>query len=286
MEFSKVQGLGNDFVIINNLAEKTIDYSSLAQKVCNRYFGVGADGLMVVLPSDQADFHMRIINSDGSEPEMCGNGIRCFAKYVYDKGLTKKEDLTVETLAGIIKPKLIVKDGQVKLIRVDMGEPRLLREEIPVQGKVGTRVINEILTVGDKDFPITCVSMGNPHCIIFTDDADNLVHQYGPLAETHSFFPRKTNVEFVEVLNDQEVKMRVWERGAGITLACGTGACATVVACVLNNKTGREVTVHLLGGDLKIEWSEENNRIYMTGPAEIVFDGKLLENFLEERNVI
>jgi len=276
MEFSKVQGLGNDFIIINDLEEKIKDYSSLAKKVCNRNFGIGGDGLMAVLPSNKADFRMRIINSDGSEPEMCGNGIRCFAKYVYDKGLTTKEDLTVETLAGIIKPKLILENGQVKLVRVDMGEPRLLREEIPAQGEPGSKIINDTLTVRDENFQITCVSMGNPHCIIFTNDADNLVNKYGPLVENHSFFPRKTNVEFVEVLNNREVKMRVWERGAGITLACGTGACATTVACVLNTKTDRKVMVHLLGGDLEIEWSAENNRIYMTGPAEIVFDGKLL----------
>lgn len=276
MKFSKVQGLGNDFIIINDLEKNISDYSSLAQKVCNRYFGIGGDGLMVILPSDKADFRMKIINSDGSEPEMCGNGIRCFAKYVYDKNLTKKEDLTVETLAGIIKPKLIVENGQVRLVKVDMGEPRLLREEIPAQGEKGSKVINEDLIIGDQNFQVTCVSMGNPHCIIFTDNADNLVNKYGPLAETHSFFPRKTNVEFVEVINEKEVKMRVWERGAGITLACGTGACATTVACVLNNKTNREITVHLLGGDLKIQWSEENNHIYMTGPAEIVFDGELL----------
>jgi len=276
MEFSKVQGLGNDFIIIKDLKEKINDYATLAKKVCHRNFGVGGDGLMVVLPSDKADFRMRIINSDGSEPEMCGNGIRCFAKYVYDEGLTKKEDLTVETLAGIIRPKLIIENGQVKLVRVDMGEPRLLRQEIPAQGDVNTKVVNELLTVGDKEFAITCVSMGNPHCIIFTGNADALVDKYGPLAEVHPFFPRKTNVEFVEVLNKNEVKMRVWERGAGITLACGTGACATTVACVLNGKTERRVTVHLLGGDLEIEWSEENNRIYMTGPAERVFDGKLI----------
>jgi len=276
MEFSKVQGLGNDFVIIKDLESKITDYSSLAQKACDRHFGVGADGLMVVLPSKQADFRMRIINSDGSEPEMCGNGIRCFAKYVYDEGLTTKADLTVETLAGIIKPKLIIENGQVKSVRVNMGEPRLLREEIPAQGETGTKVINEKLLVEDKEFAITCVSMGNPHCIIFTDDADSLVNSYGSALETHQFFPRKTNVEFVEVISSQEVKMRVWERGAGITLACGTGACATAVACVLNGKTERKIIVHLLGGDLEIEWSEENNHIYMTGPAERVFDGKLL----------
>lgn len=282
MDFSKVQGLGNDFIIINDLEEKISNYSSLAKKFCNRNFGIGGDGLMIVLPSDKADFRMRIINSDGSEPEMCGNGIRCFAKYVYDKGLTKKEDLTVETLAGIIKPKLIIENAQVKLVRVDMGEPRLLREEIPCEGTTGARVINEKLTIDDRDFAITCVSMGNPHCIIFNENPDRLVNKYGPLIEVHPFFPRKTNVEFVEVINDREVKMRVWERGAGITLACGTGACATAVACVLNNKTERQVTVHLLGGDLSIEWSKENNHLYMTGPAELVFDGNFFKNMEKE----
>lgn len=263
MEFSKVQGLGNDFVIIKDLEGKIADYASLAIKVCHRNFGIGADGLMVVLPSDKGDFRMRIINSDGSEPEMCGNGIRCFAKYVYDEGMTEKEELEIETLAGIIKPKLIKENGQVKMVRVDMGEPN-------------PSVINHPLMIVDEEFAITCVSMGNPHCIIFTNEPDSLVNKYGPLVETNPFFPNKTNVEFVEVINDSEVKMRVWERGAGITLACGTGACATAVACALNGKTGRKVTLHLLGGDLDIEWDKESNHVYMTGPAVRVFDGKLL----------
>lgn len=276
MEFTKMQGLGNDFVIINDLEENISDYSALAKKVCHRNFGIGADGLMVVLPSQKADFRMRIINSDGSEPEMCGNGIRCFAKFVYDQGLTKKNKLEIETLAGIIKPELIIENNQVTLIKVDMGEPVLQSELIPTAVKDQKMIKAHPLQVQDKEFLVTCVSMGNPHCLIFAAEPDLLAEKYGPDLEKHPFFPRKTNVEFIEVLNKREVKMRVWERGAGITLACGTGACATTVACVLNDKTERSITVHLLGGDLQIEWSEADNHLYMTGPAVTVFTGTWL----------
>lgn len=276
MEFTKMQGLGNDFVIINDLEENISDYSALAKKVCHRNFGIGADGLMVVLPSKKADFRMRIINSDGSEPEMCGNGIRCFAKFVYDQGLTKKNKLEIETLAGIIKPELIIENNAVTLIKVDMGEPVLQSELIPTAVKDQKVIKGHALQVQDKEFLVTCVSMGNPHCLIFADEPDLLAEKYGPDLEKHPFFPRKTNVEFIEVLNKNEVKMRVWERGAGITLACGTGACATTVACVLNDKTDRSITVHLLGGDLQIEWSEADNHLYMTGPAVTVFTGTWL----------
>jgi diaminopimelate epimerase len=273
--FTKVQGLGNDFVLVNCF-EEMLDLArapEIAARVCDRYFGIGADGLILLLPADDGDVAMRIFNSDGSEAEMCGNGIRCTAKYLYERGLVKKDKIRVKTLAGMIIPELIIENGIVKLVRVDMGEPRLERSEIPMSGRPG-RVVGEPLAVGDSIFHITAVSMGNPHCIIFVPDTDKVsLHDIGPSIEKHSSFPRKTNVEFIQVLNRDEVIMKVWERGAGETMACGTGACATAVACVLNGHTGRRVTVHLKGGSLLIEW-EENNHVYMTGPAEEVFTGE------------
>ncbi|OPY58006.1 MAG: Diaminopimelate epimerase [Pelotomaculum sp. PtaU1.Bin035] len=274
MNFTKVQGLGNDFILINCFKEEVNprDFPWLAAKMCDRHFGIGADGLVPLLPSNTADINMRIFNSDGSEAEMCGNVIRCAAKYCYEHGIVNKDKIRVETLAGIIVPELIIENSRVRLVRVDMGEPRLDRSEIPMEGPPG-RVIDELLEVGGVAYRVTAVSMGNPHCVIFVPDIDLVpMHVAGPQLEIHHVFPRKTNVEFVQVLNRKEIKMKVWERGAGETMACGTGACATVVACVLNGHTERRVTVRLKAGDLLIEW-EADNRIYMTGPAEEVFTG-------------
>jgi diaminopimelate epimerase len=278
LQFTKVQGLGNDFVIVNGAEVKIDDYATAAVKICDRHFGIGADGLVIVLPAEKADFRMRIFNSDGSEAEMCGNVTRCFAKYVYEHGLTTKTRFEIETLAGIIVPELqFDAQGQVKTIRVDMGVPRLLRSKIPMQGPENEQVVNEPLQIGGEVYNITCVSMGNPHCVIFVDDVTSIaLEQIGPKIETHPKFPRKINVEFVQVVNDQEMIMRVWERGAGVTLACGTGSCATLVAAVLNNKTGRKAVIHLDGGDLTLEWDEATNHIFKTGPAEEVFTGKYL----------
>lgn len=276
LNFIKMHGLGNDFIMIDTFTEKNIttDLAQLARVMCNRRMGVGADGLILILPSEKADLRMRIFNSDGSEPEMCGNGIRCFAALAYEKGLIKQDNITVETLAGIIKPELALdKKGNVTGVRVDMGEPRLVPQDIPVIAD-GDKVINQSIEIQGENFNYTAVSMGNPHCVIFVDSLDNAqVKTIGPLIELHENFPNKVNVEFVEVLNSKEVKMRVWERGAGETMACGTGACAVGVACVLNNKTERKVTVNLLGGGLEIEWAE-NNHVFMTGPATKVFEGK------------
>lgn len=277
MKFTKMQGLGNDFILVDCFTEKiSEDYGQLAQKLCDRHFGIGADGLVLILPSNTADVRMRIFNSDGSEAEMCGNVIRCFARLVYDRSIVKKKAVRVETLAGIMVPELIFDNDKVVSVRVDMGEPKLERSLIPMEGPAG-QVINEPLTVDGRTYNITCVSMGNPHCIIFVSDVNSaLITEIGPKIETHPLFPRKTNVEFIHVLNKREVNMRVWERGAGETLACGTGACATGVACVLNDLTDRSITVHLPGGDLNIEWAD-NNHIYMTGPGEYVFTGEITE---------
>jgi len=274
--FSKWHGLGNDFVIVNGLTEKIDNYPQMAVEVCNRNLGVGADGLVVVLPSKVADFEMRIFNSDGSEAEMCGNVTRCIARYVYDNQLTDKTKITLETKAGIIKPELIFIDGMLSTIRVDMGEPRLKRSEIPMNGNGNEEVIHELLVIGQSDYHITCVSMGNPHCIIFVDDIETTnLSVIGPLIETNPIFPRKINVEFAQVINKQKLRMRVWERGAGITMACGTGACATLVAAVLNGVTDRQVMLELDGGELLIEWGLDNH-IYMSGPAVEVFRGEYL----------
>ena len=273
--FSKWHGLGNDFVIINGLKESIDHYGQMAIQVCDRHFGVGADGLVVIFPSEIADFHMMIFNADGSEAEMCGNATRCVARYVYEYGLTDKKKITLETKAGIIKPELIFIDGILSTIRVNMGEPHLKRSEIPMIGD-GETIINELLTVENSDYYITCVSMGNPHCVLFVDELSDVdLSVIGPKIERNSAFPKKTNVEFVQVVSKQKVRMRVWERGAGTTMACGTGACATVVAAVLNSKTDRHATVELDGGELLIEWGLDNH-VYMSGPAKEVFRGEYL----------
>jgi diaminopimelate epimerase len=274
IKFTKMHGIGNDYIYINLFDQKVARPSELAREMSQRHYGVGADGLILIMPSDTADFRMRIFNADGSEAEMCGNGIRCFAKYVYEHGLTEKKELSIETLAGIMKLNLHVRNKQVKTVDVDMGEPILQRERIPMEGDPGM-VINEDLLLDDGvRFQITALSMGNPHAIIFVEDTENFpLEKYGPMIETHISFPRKTNVEIVRVINREEVQQRTWERGTGETMACGTGASAVTVASILNKLTERAVTVHLRGGDLKIEWNEEDNHVYLSGPAVEVFEG-------------
>ena len=277
LRFTKMHGLGNDYIFVNGMSERLprVSLPRLARALSDRHFGIGADGLILVLPSRSAQFRMQVFNADGSEAEMCGNGIRMFARYVYEHGLTRDRELAVETLAGVIRPRLMVRGGRVASVRVDMGEPRLERSEIPMRGKPG-RVIGEALRVDGERYEVTAVSMGNPHCVIFVKEvAEFPVARVGPAIERHRAFPRRTNVEFVQVLGRSALRMRVWERGAGETLACGTGACATLVAAVLNGKADRKATVHLPGGDLKIEWRASDNRVYMTGPAEEVFCGEI-----------
>ncbi|MHA1357350.1 MAG: diaminopimelate epimerase [Candidatus Helarchaeota archaeon] len=279
MRFTKYHGLGNDYIIINEVKNSFIiesNRANLAKKLCQRRFSIGADGILFVCPptTTNADIRMRIFNVDGSEAEMCGNGIRCFAKYVYEEIILQKQEIRVETLAGIKILQLTIKDGAVEAIQVDMGVPQLLRDKIPMKGP-NTKVINEELLVGDKTFNITCVSVGNPHCVIFVNDLDKLDVSQGKLIEYHEVFPQRINVEFVQVLNRQAIKMRVWERGVGETLACGTGACAATIASVLNDKTGREIKVHLLGGDLEIQWDVSTNHLFMKGAAERVFEGDI-----------
>ena len=275
MKFTKMQGLGNDYVYVNCFEEKIENPSELAVKVSDRHFGIGSDGLILIRPSEVADFRMTMFNADGSESEMCGNGIRCVGKYVYDYGLTDKTEVSVETLAGIKYLKFLIKDGKVDMVTVNMGEPILKPELVPVVGE-GDAVIDSPIEVAGKEYKMTCVSMGNPHSVVFVDDVDNFpLHEVGPLFEHHKAFPRRVNAEFCQVIDRTHAKMRVWERGTGETLACGTGTCATAVACIFNGKTEDEVTITLLGGDLIIRWDREKNVIYMTGPARVVFDGEI-----------
>lgn len=262
-----MHGLGNDFILIDARGRRTPNLSRVVKKLSHRRFGIGFDQALLLLSSRKADFRMEVYNADGGRVEMCGNGIRCLARYIWDRGLSKKDTLSIETLAGVIKPRRVG-----NLIEVDMGEPILEGSKIPV--KINGRPIDYPLVVGDREFRITCVSMGNPHCVIFVEDVDRFpVGRYGPLIETHPLFPKLTNVEFVEVLDEKGLKMRVWERGSGETMACGTGACAGVVAGVLKNLVQRKLTVHLPGGDLKIEYSNKDNHLYMRGPAHEVFKG-------------
>lgn len=273
MKFTKMQGCGNDYVYINCFEETVENPNELAISMSERHFGVGSDGLVLICPADDADFRMRMFNSDGSEAEMCGNAIRCVGKYVYDRGLTAKTTISVITLAGLKILELNLKDGVVDTVRVDMGEPILEAAQIPVVSEKQP-VIGEEIKALDKTFNFTCVSMGNPHAVTYVDDVKNFqVEKYGSVIEIDNHFPRKVNVEFVEKISDNYLKMRVWERGAGETWACGTGTCATVVATVLNGMCNRTTEVELLGGNLTIEWNEENNHVYMTGPARYSFDG-------------
>ncbi|MDD6182770.1 MAG: diaminopimelate epimerase [Lachnospiraceae bacterium] len=275
MKFTKMQGIGNDYVYVNCLEEKVDHPEELAKLVSDRHFGIGSDGLILIKPSEVADFEMAMYNADGSRGEMCGNGIRCVAKYVYDRGLTDKTHISIETLAGIKYLELTVEKGQVSQVRVDMGEPEFLAEKIPVISQQ-EKVIDVPITAGEKDYRMTCVSMGNPHCVVFMEDVEHLeIEKIGPLFENHELFPKRINTEFVKVIDRKTLQMRVWERGSGETLACGTGACATAVAAMLNGFCEEEVQIHLLGGDLTIEWNKESNHVFMTGPAEIVFDGEI-----------
>ena len=275
MKFTKMQGIGNDYVYVNCLQETIENPSELAKKISDRHYGVGSDGLIMINPSDKADFEMEMYNADGSRGEMCGNGIRCVAKYVYDYGLTDKTSISVETLVGIKYLDLTVEDGKVVLVKVDMGKPMLRPEEVPVVSEK-EEVIDEPITVDGQEYRMTCVSMGNPHAVVFIDQdvKEFPLETVGVKFENHERFPKRVNTEFVNVLDRHTAQMRVWERGSGETLACGTGACAVAVACALNGLTEDEVTVKLLGGDLQIKWDREKNTVYMTGPAEVVFDGE------------
>jgi len=272
-----MHGIGNDFIVVDCLAAPLPEeqLSEISRIASHRKFGIGGDGLILVLPSRVADYRMRMFNPDGSESEMCGNGIRCFARYVYDRRLISEPQLRIETLAGVKSVKLLTRGGKVEAVKVDMGQPRLLRSEIPMRGDDNGRVIGEPLKVNGRRLEITAVSMGNPHAVIFTDNVDTFdVERYGPLVENHRAFPQRTNVQFVQVRSSSELLLRTWERGVGITWACGTGACAAAVAAALNGRTGKRVNVQLLGGDLLIEWTGDN-RVMMTGPAEEVFEGEM-----------
>lgn len=281
MKFTKMHGCGNDYVYVNAFEEKLPDESAAARIVADRHFGVGGDGMIVIAPSEKADFEMRMYNADGTRAEMCGNGIRCVGKYVYDHGLTDKTELTVESMGAVKHLSLFVENGAVTRVRVDMGAPVLESEKIPVVC-AGERAVDVPIEVLGQTYRMTCVSMGNPHCVVFIDQPVKSfdLETIGPAFERHERFPQRVNTEFVRVRSPHEVEMRVWERGTGETLACGTGACAVAVAAILNRQTGKEITVHLLGGDLEIAWSGDiNDSVYMTGPAETVFSGEIdLEN--------
>ena len=281
IRFTKMEGLGNDYVYIDCTKQDIKNSSELAKVISDRHFGVGSDGLILIKQSKIADFRMQMFNSDGSEAEMCGNGIRCVGKFVYDKGLTDKTTLKIETLAGIKILDLNVEDGKVKTVRVDMGEPILDYKLIPARdGKIykskdGIKFYKVNINIDNELKELTCVSMGNPHGVDFMNNMEKLkIEKYGPIIEVDNHFPNKVNAEFIEIVDKNNINMRVWERGAGETLACGTGACASVVASVLNGYTERKVTVKLLGGNLDVEWNKEDNHVYMTGPAKIVFEGE------------
>lgn len=277
MKFTKMHGCGNDYVYVNCMDKLIDNPGKVSQYISDRNFGIGSDGLILICPSDVADFRMAMYNADGSEGKMCGNGVRCIAKYVYEYGLTDKKQISLETKGGIKYLDMDIEDGKVRMVKVDMGAPVLKPAEIPVEADKGMdSFINQPLDVDGKTFMVTCVSMGNPHAVVFVDDTKSLdVGKYGPGFEKHPAFPEQVNTEFVQVISRNEINMRVWERGSGETLACGTGTCASVVACVLNGRTDEKVTVHLLGGDLFIEYNRDNGTVWMTGPAEIVFDGEI-----------
>ena len=275
MRFVKMQGIGNDYVYVDCIRQPMpSDIASLATKISDRNFGVGGDGLILICPSDKADARMRMFNNDGSESEMCGNGVRCVAKFVYDHGIAKKTSLAIETGRGVLKLELETAGGKCHQVRVDMGEPILIAENIPTT-LLGTPPLEVPLVIDGVELKVTCVSMGNPHCITFVNEITNdMVLGIGPKVEKHSAFPRRTNVEFVRVDNPGEITMRVWERGSGETLACGTGACAVAVAGVLTGRTNRSIIAHLRGGDLRLDWSKTDNHVFMTGPAVEVFQGE------------
>lgn len=279
MKFTKMHGAGNDYVYINGFTEKMSkeDKPEWVRKVSDRHFGIGSDGAIFINPSDVADFEMEMYNADGTRSEMCGNGIRCVGKYVYDKGLTDKERITVVSAGKVKYLDLTIENGKAVQIKVNMGEPILKAKQVPVVSD-SEEVIDELIYISevDESYNMTCVSMGNPHAVVFMDDVESLqIEKIGPYFENHCRFPNRTNTEFVKVIDRNNVQMRVWERGTGETLACGTGCCATAVACILNGLTDEEVTVHVLGGKIKIFWDRENNLVYMTGPAETVFEGEI-----------
>ena len=278
MKFAKMQGCGNDYVYINGLEEKidTGKKPDLVRRLSERHFGIGSDGVIFINPSDIADFEMEMYNADGSRSEMCGNGIRCVAKYVYDKKMTTEKEFTVESFGKIKNITIIDENGKAKLIKVGMGTPELRTEMIPAVYDAETIIAKPIIADG-KEWEGTCVSMGNPHVVMFVDDVKGMdLEKIGPKFENHPMFPNRTNAEFVKIIDAETVEMRVWERGTGETLACGTGCCATAVACILNGKTGNKVLVKVLGGEILVEWDRESNEIYMTGPGEFVFEGEIL----------
>jgi len=273
MKFTKMEGTGNDYVYVDASRETVRDPSRLAARISDRHFGVGADGLILILPSGKADARMEVYNADGSRAEMCGNGIRCVAKYVYDRGIARKEELRIETDAGVKELRVFTSSGVVTRACVNMGHPQLERQKIPMKGPKG-RVVAEPLAVLDRTFRITAVNMGNPHCVTFVKDVEAFeLAKYGPAVERHASFPARVNAEFAQVVDRWRLKLRVWERGSGETLACGTGACAVCVAGVLNDLTARRVTAHLPGGDLELEWSEAEDTVAMTGSVHEVFTG-------------
>ena len=275
MKFTKMHGIGNDYVYVNCFKETVEHPSEVAIKVSDRHFGIGSDGLILIKPSEVADGKMEMYNADGSQGAMCGNGIRCVAKYMYDYGITDKTSISVETKSGIKYLDLTIKDGKVDTVKVNMGTPILKAVDIPVHSEK-EQVIDEPVMVDGKEWKITCVSMGNPHAITYIDDVKNLeIEKIGPKFENHEIFPDRVNTEFVHVIDRNTVEMRVWERGSGETLACGTGSCAVAVSSILNGLTEEEVTVKLLGGDLKIFWDRTENKVYMTGSATTVFDGEI-----------
>ena len=274
MKFTKMHGCGNDYVYINGFTEHIEDKVSFVKAVSDRHFGVGGDGAIFINPSEIADFEMEMYNADGTRAEMCGNGIRCVAKYVYDKGLTDKTSITIESFGKVKVIELTVENNEVTQVRVNMGKPILKASEIPVVSQKEP-VVKEKIVVKDKEYEMTCVSLGYPHAVVFIDVVTILeIEAVGPYFENHEAFPNRTNTEFVKVKDRNTVQMRVWERGTGETLACGTGCCATLVACVLNGLTDRKATIEVLGGKIQVEWDEESDCVFMTGPATIVFEGE------------
>lgn len=274
MKFTKMHGCGNDYVYVNGFTQHINNKEEFVIKVSDRHFGIGSDGVIFINPSEIADFEMEMYNADGSRAEMCGNGIRCVGKYVFDYGLTDKTNITVESFGKIKYLDMTEENGKITKIRVNMGKPELTSELVPVVSE-NSQVIDEEISVKDQLYKMTCVSMGNPHAVVFLDDVANMdIEAIGPYFENHERFPKRTNTEFVKVIDKQHVEMRVWERGTGETLACGTGCCATIVACALNNKTDDHAFVKVLGGEIEIEWDRKEDLVYMTGPAEVVFDGE------------
>ena len=277
MKFTKMQGCGNDYVYVDG-SKETIDLDKkpeIVRRLSNRHFGIGGDGVIFINPAADADFEMEMYNADGTRSEMCGNGIRCVAKYVYDKGLTDKEELCIVSAGKKKYITLTIENGKAVMVCVNMGAPELCAEKVPVKSE-REQVVDEPITVNGKTYRMTCVSMGNPHAVVFMEDVDNLeIEKIGPFFENHEVFPNRTNTEFVRIIDRNTVQMRVWERGTGETLACGTGTCATVVACVLNGLTEDKVTVKVLGGEIFVHWDREENVVYMTGPATHVFDGEV-----------